>query len=369
MKTMDSEGKIGVFEGICLTAVVLNNKIFFTSVGYIVYQTGTAAWFTTLISGGFTLLFFMFYSLLLKRFPGKDMVAIFEGVLGKIVGKAILLFMCAYVLFNSGTTLREFAEMIKVYNLPRTPISIIMVAFLTVSVILSYYGLPSLSRVCALCAIPILTGMLLILLMASPSYNIKLLNPIGGYGLSTTLKYGFLRSSAYFEFVMLSFAVNAVGGYKKYKKIGLISIIIASIIFSTVLICYLMTFGFAAGSENISGFFELSRSIYFNRFIQRVESVFLFTWVISSVISSTVSFYFALLVYCKIFTVKDHKPLLIPLAILMFIVAILPASLQALTQTSLAFLREYSMFVIYLPVIIVLLVSILFKKKGCGINS
>ena len=125
-----------------------------------------------------------------------------------------------------------------------------------------------------------------------------------------------------------------------------------------------MTFGFAAGGENISGFFELSRSIYFNRFIQRVESIFLFTWVISSVISSTASFYFGLLVYCKIFTVKDHKPFLIPFGILTFIIAILPVSLQSLAQTSLLFLREYSMFVIYLPVVVVLLVSVILRKKG-----
>ncbi len=361
---MNSEGKIGIFEGICLTTLVLSNKVFFTSVGNIVYVTGTSAWYTTLISGVFSLLFFIFFSLLLKRFPGKDMATIFVDVLGKIAGKVIILFMSAYSVFNAGTTSREFAEMIKVYNLPRTPTSIILVTFLAVSVIISYYGLQSLSRVCVLCAIPILAGMLLILLMASPSYSINLLNPMGGYGLSTTLKYGFLRSSAYFEFAMLSFAVNAIGGHKNYKKVGMISIIIASILFSTVLMCYLMTFGYAAGSENISGYFELSRSIYFNRFIQRVESVFLFTWVISSVISSTASFYFALLVYCKVFTVKDHKPFLIPFAILTYIIAILPTSLQVLTQTSLVFLREYSMFVIYLPVVIVLLLSVVLKKKG-----
>jgi spore germination protein (amino acid permease) len=359
---MNSEGRIGVFEGTCLTTLAMINKIFFTSVGNIVYQTGTAAWYTTLISCLCTLLFFLFYYLLLKRFPGRDLPSILEIVLGKVIGKVILLVLVAYGLFNAGSTLREFVEMIKVYNLPTTPTSLIMITFLAVSIIVCYSGLPSLARICALCLIPCLICLGLILLMALPSYNPNLLKPFGGHGVRTTLKLGFLRSSAYFEFVLLAFAVQAVGGYKAYKKIGIISILLSGGIFSISLLCYLMTFGYASGSENISGIFELSRSIYFNRFIQRVESIFLFAWVISSVLSTTASYYFSLLLYCKAFAIKDHRPLLAPFAILTMIVAIQPASMQVVSQINIVFLRQYTMYILYLPIIIIFLIAVIFKR-------
>lgn len=366
---MNSEGKIGTYEAICFTTLVIINKIFFTSTGYIVLATGTAAWYTTLISCLVTLVFFMFFYLLLKRFPGKDIVLIYETVLGKLPGKFIALVICGYAIFNAGSTLREFVEMIKVYNLPYTPVSVIMITFLTSAVIICYFGLQSLSRICALCFIPSMIGLGLILLMALPSYDMNLLKPYGGYGLSTTMKLGFFRSSAYYEFTLLGFAINAIGGYKQYKKVGITSILLSGAVFSVCLICYLMTFGYAAGSENISGIFELSRSIYFNRFIQRVETIFLFIWVISSVISTTASYYFSMLIYCKIFTIKDHKPLIFPFALLVFIVAILPASMQAVTQINTTFLRQYSMYIAYIPSIIVLLIAVIFKKKGGAANA
>lgn len=361
---MNSEGKIGTYEAICFTSLVMINKIFFTSVGGIVYQTGTAAWYATLISCLVTLLFFAFIYLLFKRFPGKDIIQIYETVLGKFPGKMIALVICGFVVFNAGSTLREFVEMIKVYNLPFTPTSIIIVTFLSVSIIISYFGFQTLARICALCFIPTIIGLGLILLLAAPAYDPNLLKPYLGYGPVTSMEYGFMRSSAYFEFILLGFAINAVGGHKSYKKIGIYSIIIAGAVFSISLLCYLMTFGYTVGGENISGIFELSRSIYFNRFIQRVESIFLFTWVISSVISTTASYYFGLLIYSKVFTIKDHKPLLIPFAILVFIVAILPASMQVVSQVNLVFLRQYSMFVIYVPAILILLIAIIFRKKG-----
>lgn len=366
---MNSEGKIGIYEAICFTTLIMVNKIFFTSVGTLVYQTGTAAWYATLISSMVTLVFFLFTYLLLKRFPGKDLIGIFECVTGKIIGKVLATVICGYILFNAGSTLREFVEMIKVYNLPYTPTSVIITTFLIVSVVISYFGLQTLSRLSALFFIPSMIGLALILLLALTSYNINLLKPVGGHGISTTLYYGSLRSSAYFEFMLLAFAINSINGHKAYKQIGVTSILLSGGIFSISLLCYLMIFGYTAGSENISGIFELSRSLYFNRFFQRLESIFLFIWVISSVITTTASYYISLLLYCKVFTIKDHKPLLFPFAALVFMIAILPLSMQEVTQINIAFLRQYSMLIMYIPSILVLLLAVLLKKKGGGANA
>ncbi len=361
---MNSEGKIGVFEAVCLTTLIMTNKVFFTSIAFIVQMTGTAAWYTTLVSCAVSLIFFYFLYLLLKRFPGKDIPQIYETVFGKVVGKLLVFMFCVFAVYYSGSTLREFVEMIKVYNLPQTPTSIIMISFLLVAVIVSYFGFECMARVCAICFIPTMAGLLLILLLASPSYSFNLLKPFGGYGTDVTLMSGFLRSSAYMEFTILAIVIGAIGGYGNFKKISVISILLTGVIFSTSIFCFLLTFGYSLGSENISGIFELSRSIYFNRFFQRVESIFLFIWVISSVITTTVTFYISILIYCKIFKIKNHRPLILPFAVLVFIVAILPRSMQEIAQVNVVFLRQYSMFVVYIPSIIVLIISWIFKKRG-----
>ncbi len=366
---MNSEGKIGMYEAISFLSIITINKIFFTSVGSIINQTGTAAWYTTLISCMTTLIVFFLVYLLLKRFPGEDLTAIFENVTGKFIGKLLILAICAYCVFNSGSTLREFVEMIKVYNLPYTPTSLIISAFLAVSLIIARFGFQALSRICALCFIPSLAGLGFILLLSSNSFNLNLLNPIGGHGLGTTLKYGLSRSSAYFEFILLAYTINTLGGYREFKKAAMSCILISGAVFSISLFCYMTIFGYASGSENISGIFELSRSIYFNRYIQRLESIFLFIWVISSVLTTTASYYISLLLYCKAFRIKDHKPVLLPFAILVYIVAILPESMQEVTQKNIVFLRQYSLYIMYLIPIAVLFLAIILRKKGGKVNA
>lgn len=364
MAAMNSEGKIGIFEAVCFVTIITINKVFFTSVGNIVFLTGTAAWYATLISCLVTLIFFMFTYLLLKRFPDNDLTGIFESVTGKIPGKVLTLAISGYLLFNAGSTLREFMEMIKVYNLRFTPISVILTTFLIAAIVISSFGLQTLSRICAIFFIPCAAGLAIILLLAIPEYDIYLLNPIGGHGIPSTLYYGVTRSSAYFEFMLLSFAVQSIGGYKAYKRIAITSILLSGAIFSISLLCYLMVYGYASGSENISGIFELSRSIYYNRFVQRIESIFIFIWVISSVLSTTASFAVSLFLYCRSFTIKDHKPLVLPFAALVYIIAILPPSMQEVTQKSLLILRQYSMYIMYLPSVLVLFIALIFRKKG-----
>jgi spore germination protein (amino acid permease) len=305
----------------------------------------------------------------LKRFPGLDIPQIYQEVLGKVFGKLIVLLFCIFAIYYAGSTLREFVEMIKTYALPLTPISVIMASFLLTAVIISYFGFECMARISAICFIPIIAGLILILLLASPSYNLNLLKPFGGHGINVTLATGFFRSSAYMEFTVLTVVVAALHGHAGFKKAGVTSILLTGIIFAISILCYLAAFGYPSASENISGLYELSRSIYFNRFFQRVESLFLFIWVISSVITTTVTFYIGILIYCKVFTIKNHKPLLLPFAVMAFIVAILPQSMQEVTHINVMFLRQYSMFVVYIPSVIVLLISFIFNKRGHGANA
>ncbi len=366
---MNSEGKIGVFEAISFVSIITINKIFFTSVGSIISQTGTAAWYATLISCAVTVVVFSLVCLLLKRFPGKDLSAIFECVAGRFIGKLLILIISAFCIFNAGSTLREFVEMIKVYNLPYTPTSMIISLFLVASLIISRYGFQAITRLCAICFIPSIAGLAFILLLSANSFNFNMLNPIGGHGLDTTLIYGISRSSAYNEFILLAFAVNALGGHRDFRKAALTGILLSGAVFSISLICYLTIYGYTSGSENISGIFELSRSIYFDRYIQRLESIFLFIWVISSVLTTTASFYMSILLYCKAFRIKDHKPALLPFSILVYIVALLPESVQEVTQKNITFLRQYSLYIMYLIPVAVLLLAFITRKKGGKANA
>ena len=363
-----NKSKVGVFEIVGLFTTVMITKVFYTSVMVLIKQVGTAAWYATLVSCITSIVFFMFIYLLLKRFPGKEMTGVFEGVAGKIPGRALSLIFAAYLLYYAGMNLREFVEIIKAISLPYTATSIIVSGFVITIMFMAAKGLETIIRMSYIFFYVILGGLLLILILAFPYYNTEYITPIAGYGILNTLATGFMRSSAYDEIVFLAFIANSLNGLKALKKAGIICIIITGIVFSLCLLCILMAFGYTMASENVSDMYMLSRLIYFSRFFQRIEAVFIFIWVISSIVTVGTAFYFLLKIYSECFEIKNYKPLIYPYGILTFTVALLPRDLSEIIDVHMIILKGYSFLLLYGIPVLLLLISWIFKRKGAANN-
>ncbi|KZL89664.1 GerAB/ArcD/ProY family transporter [Clostridium magnum] len=364
---MSKGGKFSVYEGILFTTVIIVSKILYTAPTAVIRHTGTASWYTTLISCFIAIIFFLLVCMLLNRFPGKGLAKVFEAVLGKILGKTSSLFFSGYILYYAASSLREFLEMIKVYNLPNTPPSVILITFLAVSVLFAYKGIESIVRVASINCYMILLGLFIVLVMASPYYDIDYLKPYWGYGFKKSLYLGFLRSSAYEEVLTLAIIVTSLHSVKDFQKIGIISLLLSGFVISISILCYLMADQYTMGKENLSGIFQLSRIIYYNRYIQRVESVFLFIWVISSLITVSTAFYLSVRIYCESFDIADHKPILLPFALLTYVVSLQPKNISEVVDINLKFVRQYSLYLNFGVPILVLIIALIFRKKeGSG---
>lgn len=361
---MNNKVSFGTYEAVCLTTLMMIAKVFYASLSVIIKAEGTAAWYGTIISCITSLIVFYLMYLLLKRFPGLDITQVFEAVLGKVAGKILNLLFCTYVLFYAAANLREFIEMIKAYNLPYTPPSILIFGFIAVASLIAYFGLEGVARISAIVFIPVISGIAIILVLSIPYYDVDYLKPYWGYGFQKTLETGFLRSSAYEEFFILAIFINSIHGLKVFKKAGIISIVLTGIIFAVSILCYLMSFLYSVGSENLSGLFQLSRIIYFNRYVQRLESIFLFTWVIASLIAVSVAFYTSIGIYSKAFKIDNHRPLIFPFAFLLFMGALIPKNISELIQIYIHFIRQYSLIITYTIPVLVLLIAVIFKKRG-----
>lgn len=364
MTARNSQGTFGTYEAVCLASIFLITKIFYMSISIIIGIKGTAAWYGTIISCTVSLILFSLISLLMKRFPNMDFAQIFEVVAGKFAGKVLILLFSVYFIFYAASSLREFIEMIKAYNLPYTPPSILIFGFIAVCAIIAYYGLEGVARVSGIFFIPVMIAVVLVLVMASPRYDLDYMKPYLGYGLKQTIKIGLLRSSDYDEIVILAFIINSIHGLKTFKKAGYISIILAGITFSLNILFNILAFTYSGGSENLSGLFELSRAIYFNRFVQRLESIFLFAWVISSLLSVSIAFFLSIDLYTKAFRIPCHKPLIFPFSFLLFMVALIPKSISEVIQINIHFIRQYSGFFVYLVPVLILIISAIFGKRG-----
>jgi len=358
------EGKIGVFETTTLLTILISTKVLFSSGRELVELVGPAAWYEAIISGITALVGFFLILMLLDRFPGRELAAIMETVFGRVAGSIFSLVIGATFFVNAALTLREFAEAVKVYEYPLSPISFIMIFFILAVVTMLYLGFEAIARTAALFAWPLLAGVAALFLLPWPLYKIYNLFPLFGHGLGKTVTSGLLRSSTYGEILALAVIGNSVQGFRHVKKTGVTALIITIMIFALFLFCYILAFPYFIATESTIPLLNLTRMIEYGAFFQRFESIFLFVWSIASILAVGINLYVALSIYCKVFKMDDHRAMVLPLSIMLFSAAILLSDISSIAFDYVPFFRQFGSVIFFGFPILALLVASARGKKG-----
>lgn len=356
------EGKIGVQETICFIVIAITVKAYFTSPAYIAQATGTSSWYVTLISATTALIAFIIICWLFKRFPGKDFITIFKESLGKFFGTIFSLVLCGFFIINNSLLLREFSEVLRIYILPSTPISLVMGTLTLTAVTINFLGFEAIVRFAKLMAYLLLAGFITVIILNYNHYDFYNLFPIQGYGLKNVAFHGFSRSSFYSEVILLGVLAPSLQGISHIKKIGVTSIIISGLITSLSLMTTMMALNYATAQETASRLYELTRIINRGGFLQRLDPLFIFPWSIGSIISFTGVFYISVSTYCKSFNIQDIRPTLAPFGIIIFTLSMVPKDFTSLIGY-VQITRQNGWIIAFGLPIFVLIVSIL-RKKG-----
>lgn len=364
---MIKEGKIGVLEAIWLVTLAISAKVFFSSPSTLAGLVGNTGWYMTLISALIALVGFMFIYLLLKRFPGKDLMEIFDISLGRFLGFAFSGILALYLLFKAMTRIAEFNEVIKVYVFPLSPNWLIIGIYAVCVFSLCILGLESIARFAKLLIYFLLAGVIVLLILNIQNYHTNYLYPIFGYGLEKTLTNGIMRSSVYGEVILLAIFARSMQGTNHIKKEGIIGIVLSAALISLSLLAYTLTFPYYTAKDITAPMYEMATLIDYGRFLQRVEPIFLFVWITSTLISTTIVVYSFIWIYCRIFTIQDKNPICIAAAVLLCASALMHKNIETILN-QVQWIRDYgSLFIFVLPLLS--LVVALIRKKGAKIHA
>lgn len=363
---MINEGKFGVHETICLVSISICNKVFFTAPGYVTRTLGTASWYMTLISCLSSVILFTFVYLLLKRFPGKSIVEAYDVSLGRVIGFVFSLVLMLFFLVYTGIFSREFVDVIKIYSFLKTPQSVLLGAMLIIASAGALLGLETIARTAKLAAYFALFGFLLVLTLSSQYFNICNIFPLLGYGLGKTVTTGVLRSTAYAEVLIIAVFAGSLQGAKHIKKAGFTSLAISGVLISLALLCFSLIFEYTSTEEVTAPIYVVATLIRYGNFLQKLDPVFLFVWIITTIIYISTMLYTAVSMFCKIFRLQDTRPVVIPMAVIAFSIAVLPMSFSSLIDQYIQGIRMIGNIPFFVMPLIALLVSVLRKK---GVNS
>lgn len=360
---MIERGKFGPEEAISLLTITIATKALSSSLSTVIQLVGPAGWYMTLISAGVSILFFSFIYLLLKMFPKKNLMEIFDEVLGKCLGRSFSFVIAASLLLIAALNLREFTDMLKIYVMPLSPPIYIMVLFLLGILTFSFLGLESLARFSRLASYSLLFGFIMVIVMSFENFRLHRLFPILGHGLFKTVYYGVMRSSAYMEVLLVGVFASSFQGIKYVKKIGFISLILSGVIISSAILACDLVFPYFTGREIVAPMYTMVSIINLGWFFQRLDPLFIFIWNISSLISVTAKFYGSLMIFCHIFNIDDKKPVIIPFGILLLTLATIPRDIITVIKVYMPFVMQWGGTVFYLLPCMILIIAILRKKK------
>lgn len=360
---MIKEGKIGVQEAVWLTTIAISAKVFFASPAILSELVGNTGWYMTLISALVAFIGFIFIYLLLKRFPGKEIAEIFDLAVGRFIGFALSGILALYMLFVSFTRIAEFNEVIKTYVFPLSPNWYIIGIYIACVFVMCTLGLESIARFSKLTIFLMLSGFVIIIALGTQNYHMNNLFPIFGKGPDKILVNGIARSSVYGEVIILAVFARSLQGMKHIKKEGMISIALSALLVSLSLLSYTLTFPYYTAKEITSPMYEMATLIDYGRFLQRVEQLFLFIWIISTLISTTIVFYSFIYIFCKIFKMQDKKPILLGGSIILYAMALMHKDISTIFLVNVQFMRYYGSFVIFVLPLITLIIARI-RKQG-----
>lgn len=267
-------------------------------------------------------------------------------------------------LLSVGIYTREFTDILKIYSLPFTPPSVIIGTLLSVAAAAAFLGLETIARVARLAFYPALLGYLLILIFSSKNFEPSNLLPIFGYGLDKTVITGILRGSAYDEVIILAVFAGSLQGIGQIKKAGFISLLLSGFIISVGLLCFSLVFEYTSIQEITIVAYVMTRKIEYGVFFQRMDPLFLLQWIITTAIYISILFYTTVSIYCKLFRLQDARPVVIPIAVLVFSIAIFPKDFTSVVTEYVQGIRNYGNITFFIMPVIALIIAVIRNKRG-----
>ena len=321
---MTESYKIGSIEAIFLVLTITVNHIITNLPKALIAQTGTATLlnivFLTIIVLGIVFLI----SKLLRHFPNQDIVDIAEFLGGKVLKNIIGILFIVYFFIASSTFLRSFCENIKIIYFSRTPVIILTLLFLAGIIICNRHGLHSIVRA-NLIILPIVLFSIVFIFFANiENFTVQRALPLLGNGINATFCSGISNIFAFSGLIILYFLPPHLQDNKQFKTVAITSMILSSIWLLFSIATLLFIFPFTVTSEEIMPLYLAGRFIEFGRFFQRLDAIFLMTWIVS--ITSYLSIVVAMIVntFKKLTNFKYSYIAIYISAIIILILSLLP---------------------------------------------
>jgi spore germination protein (amino acid permease) len=318
---MSAKGKISSFQFGCLCFSYLSGfSTLFLQSAKLLRQD---VWIANLLAVSLAILVVWLMKFVQIQHPDKSMTEIFELLLGKWLGKAIIIMYFIDAVGLTVLTLRALALFYTTAILPNTPIELIMLSLVLITTYAVYLGLETVARTAQLILPLFIISITVIFVLTLRNVDTNPFLPLFQSRLSEIV-YGTLLSFSlpFGKMIGLVFFFHRVSNLNKLMLSSTVGLVLS---FVYLLTATYLTFGSLGMNLTQSAAFPFFTSIQLVRiglYLERIEIIIIGIWTIFTLYETIVAHCMFIQIFGDLFRIKDMKPFILPIGLLVFAVAL-----------------------------------------------
>jgi len=283
---------------------------------------GSAGWMIPIIITLIALGYFTVVVKLYKNIGSLDLIDISDCIGGRVLKVIVGLMITVFLILTVSIFMGGFSQTIKLISLDKSPIEYVEVLFFIGMIVAAFYGIEVVARISSFLVPVVIIGFILITLGVIPAFKVNNLFPILGEGYASIAKGSIIKLSAFASFIILFLMVPFFKS-KHLKRVGYSYIIISGLLLIWSTLSFILVFPYEVAVDKKVPIFQMARYIEFGNYVQRIESVFVLICSICVLLFLCVVFTFVVYIFAKTFDLKRSRPVILPLAIIVFSLAVL----------------------------------------------
>ena len=328
--------RIGKFEAIALMVIIIINVVILNIPNMIMLSAGPSAIINIIYVSILAILFSIVISKLFNRFTGKDIIDISEYLGGKVLKTVVCICFLMFFLLLAVVAVRYLSRSIKIIYFNNSPLLYLLLFFIVPAIIINKLGLKAVSGVNIIFVFIVILSLLFLLIFSYEYFNISKMFPIFGNGLNKTFIYGSTNIFAFVNFAFLFLIPSFLKSTSDFKKIAISSTIISALILVFCITTFILTLPTVTESDEILSIYLLTRMVGFGNFLERLDAIFIFSWIITLLSSLSIGIFFILKILRKMLNLQDEKTLASPIGLI-----ILGGCLLIKNYSEIKFIGEY----------------------------
>ncbi|WP_136479372.1 endospore germination permease [Acetivibrio thermocellus] len=355
----------GSHEAICLMITMISTKAILSFPNTMAKIGGSAAWIVAIYISILAIIVFYITSKLYSNFEGKDIIDIGEILGGKALKIPLGILIIVFLVALSAFYLRSFSEEMKTMSFTMSPIGFIMLFFVLGMIISAYIGFEALIRFQSIMVPISVISFTLFIIALAPSMNIDNVKPILGLGPYNIFVKGAVRIGDFAELIFLFLLPPFIKKWDIFNRVGFIGLAICAIVLTSITFTFVSIFPYPVSTDDLLPTYELARIIKFGRFFERAESILVITWATIAFMYLSTAFYFLLHIFKKTFDLCYYQPLILPMALVIMSLSLLPKRLMDSILLEAEVFRNYIWIIAFaIPLLLLIVARALNNKKS-----